>query len=392
MRPSVWAADDFVFRLRGKDVQRFLNLASQEKIRLAHLRWEPDGFTACALGANYHRIVRMAQRGGWQFSVVRRRGPGRWAERLVSRPGIPLGGLLFLALLQWFGGFIWTIDFGPLEDRAASRMRELLYQAGIYEGVWLDAETLSAAQTTALQQSDSFGWITLNFTGGCLAIESTPAEYQTIQEEAPMHPLYAETAAEIVAIETQSGFTAVEVGQLVEQGQLLVDVVRFGREEKEVRQGASGRIIGRVRKSYTTYQPYSVETPCLQGEGETQETLYILGKPWGGADTPEDGVTQEYQQSTWEPLHLGRISLPGCLYRQTSWQVATQQITYSTQQAQALARRGCRKQLYAEFPDAVIESEQRQITQDAQGEICTITYQFCANIATAGEEAGKIGS
>lgn len=381
MQRSVWAADDFVFRVKGKNLQRFLNLAAAQEIRLAQLRWEPDGFTARAVGLDYRKLAALARQGDWQFTVLYRRGPGRWAEKLLRRPGIPLGSCLFMLLLQCFGGLVWTIDFGNLEEAEATQMRALLYQAGIYEGVWLDDETLAAAQNVALEQSDIFGWVSLNFTGGCVSVESTPAEYQTIQEEAPMHPLYAKAAAEIVAVETQSGFTVVEVGQTVEQGQLLVDVVRWGREEKEVLQGAAGRVLGRVQKSYTAYQPYSVEAECLYGKSETKETLYLLGHPWEIA-APDSDFAEGSMQVTWEPLHWGRVSLPGCMYRQTIWEASPQNITYSSQQAQALARRTCRIQLREEFPDAVIESEQRQITHDEQGETCTITYQFCADIAT----------
>lgn len=380
MRRDVWAADNFLFRMQGKDLQRFINLAARQKIRLAHLRWEKDGFTAQAQGIDHHKLAELAQQGGWQFCVIRRRGPGRWTERLLRRPGIPLGGLLFFLLLQGFNGLVWTIDFGNLEESAALRMRNLLYQSGIYEGVWLDSETLATAQTIALQQSDVFGWVSLNFTGGCLSIESTPAEYQTIREEAPMTPLYAKEAAEIVAIETQSGFTVVEVGQTVEKGQLLVDVVRWGREEKEVPQGASGSILARVRKSYTAFQPYTLQTQSLNGRSKTQETLYLLGRPWKPS-SEEVPAEESFVQSDWEPLQWGRLSLPGCVYRQTVWEQSPQTITYSSQQAQALAQRACRAQLYEEFPDAVIEAETCQITGNAQGETCTITYQFCANIA-----------
>ena len=104
MQRSVWAADDFVFRVQGKNLQRFLNLAAAQEIRLAQLRWEPDGFTARAVGLDYRKLAALARQGGWQFTVLYRRGPGRWAEKLLRRPGIPLGSCLFMLLLQCFGG------------------------------------------------------------------------------------------------------------------------------------------------------------------------------------------------------------------------------------------------------------------------------------------------
>ena len=39
--------------------------------------------------------------------------------------------------------------------------------------------------------------------------------------------------------------------------------------------------------------------------------------------------------------------------------------------------------LLAEFPDAQIEAERCQMEDTPEGVLCTVTYQFCANIAAA---------
>ncbi|MCO7110034.1 hypothetical protein NIA69_14060 [Gemmiger formicilis] len=44
---------------------------------------------------------------------------------------------------------------------------------------------LQTAQAQALRRSEVFGWVSLNFTGGCLAIESTPSQTQTVREPPP---------------------------------------------------------------------------------------------------------------------------------------------------------------------------------------------------------------
>ena len=49
--------------------------------------------------------------------------------------------------------------------------------------------------------------------------------------------------------------------------------------------------------------------------------------------------------------------------------------------AAALALRACRAALLAEFPDAVIEAEQREISAQEGTETAAVTYIFTANIA-----------
>ena len=191
MKPNVWMADRISFRVQGKNVQRFLNTSVEQGIRLDHLRWETDGFTARGAGRDISKLKDLAQKGNWTFSVFQRKGPGIPLERLLDHPGILLGGVLFFLLLGLMSRFIWTIDFGSMDVETQNRMRSLLYDCQIYEGAWVDDSKLKTAQDTVSQQSDVFGWITLNFTDGCLFIENTDAEYQNIKQEAPMQPLYA---------------------------------------------------------------------------------------------------------------------------------------------------------------------------------------------------------
>ena len=46
-----------------------------------------------------------------------------------------------------------------------------------------------------------------------------------------------------------------------------------------------------------------------------------------------------------------------------------------------MALRACRAALLAEFPDAVIEAEQREISAQEGAETAAVTYIFTANIA-----------
>lgn len=380
MKHSIWAADCFWFRVSGTHPQRFISAAADSGIHLAHLHYEQDAFTARAFGSDHAALQKLAQKGDWDFLVLRRKGPGRFLEFLLRRPGLPAGALLFFVLIQQLTAFVWTIDFGTLDSDAQMQMRTLLAECGVQEGAFLDTNTLQKAQTAALQQSNTFGWISLNFTDGGLWIESTPTETQTIREEAPLQPLYAREDGEILAIETESGFTLVKVGDRVEKGQLLVDIARLDRDGNAVMQGASGKILARIEKSYTAIQPYAESKTVLTGQREVREQLTLVGFNFP-SDSPAP-PSEALLQTQWEPLHLGRLSLPGCLCKETYWQQTTQTIHYTQQQAQALARRACRAQLLAEFPDAQIESEQQRCSQQAEGESCTITYRFYANLAT----------
>lgn len=379
MKLSFWAADTFRFAVTGQSTHRFLNRAAAAGVRLRRVLPEKDGFTAAADGPDRRRLEQIARDGGWTFTVTVRRGPGRRAETLLqTRPGLAAGAVLFVVLLRFLGGFVWCIDFGAMDADLQPDLRTLLADCGIREGTHLTKPLLQAAQAQALRRSETFGWISLNFTGGCLSIESTPTQTQFVREETPRQALYAKADGEILAVEIESGFAAVQVGDTVTKGQLLAAAERFDRKGNAVPQGAGGRITARVQNRYTAAQPLTAETTLYTGKSAEETTLYIPG--FSRTTEPEAPVAGQ-AQTVWEPLRLGRLALPACICRTTTWEQTTETLTYPEHTAAALALRACRAALLRDFPDAEIEAEQRKISAaDGQAE-ATVTYIFTANIA-----------
>ena len=379
MKTRLHTADVLTFTLTGPEPQRALTLAALHDIRLFHLHALPDGVQAQIAGVDWPRLQKLLGDGRWTLKLLRRRGPGGFLERLIFRPGVPLGAAWAFLLVMLLSHFVWTIDFGPLDADAQARLRQLLTGQGICEGTLLTKDALAQVQVLALQQSDRFGWISLNFTGGRLFVESTEAEHQTVEPQPTQTALYAVTAGEITAIEAESGFCAVTVGQQVQAGDLLVDVQRLDRKGNPVLQGASGRVLARVEKSYSAAQPYYTTQPVLTGRSAATESWQLLGRELYQVEPSADytGTTE----TDYLPLHIGRVTLPGVIQRTTTWETADIPCHYSEGTAQALALRACRAQLYREFPDAVIEAERRSTVPGEDAASCTVTYIFCANIA-----------
>lgn len=379
MKIQLWAADTFRFAVTGQAAYRFLNRAAAAGVRLRRIQWQKDGITAMAGGPDRRRLEQIAQDGGWAFTVTARRGPGRQAEALLQRrPGLAAGAVLFWVLLRFLGSFVWCVDFGAMDADLQPAVRALLADCGIREGTCLTKPLLQAAQAQALRRSETFGWISLNFTGGCLSIESTPAQTQTVRGETPRQALYAKADGEILAVEIESGFAAIQVGDIVTEGQLLAAAEKLDRKGNAVPQGAHGRVVARVRRQYTAAQPLTVETTVYTGRSAEETTLYLPG--FARTTTPETPLTGS-PQTEWEPLRLGRLALPAGICRTTTWEQTAQTVTYPAHTAAALALRACRAQLLRDFPDAEIEAEQREISAQESAETALVTYIFTADIA-----------
>ena len=380
-RPSFWRADRFRFEVEGPHAQKFLSGAARQDARLYRVRCTANGYSATALGRDRAALQALAERGGWRWTVLGRRGPGRLVERGALRLGVPCGIVLFLLLVRFFQGFIWAIDFGTLDLDRQPALRTLLAENNICEGLRPTEDELRRAQQALVLQSGEFGWLSLNFAGGCLYLESTTAEKQEITPPAENTALYASEDAEVLAIEVESGFAEAAPGQIVARGQLLAAAAKRDRGGSPVSQAATGRVIGRVIKSYTAEQPLETELTALTGARFTADTLYLLG----GAYAAEDGTCPYAAfdvREDWLPLTLGRLALPAGICRRTYWETAALPITYTREAANALAARNCYLQLAAEHPDAVVEEKQTELTEQASTSVCRMTIIFTADIAS----------
>lgn len=385
---NTWRTDRFTFTVTGRGAQRLFAQAAQQGIRLRSIRCASDGYRAIAAGRDRARLEALMTKGGWQWTVSERQGPGLWLDRGLRRLGLPIGAALFFVLVRLLSGFVWTMDFGGLETARQQQLRTVLAENGILEGAWLTQEMLLEAQGELNLHSEWFGWLSLNFAGGCLYVESTPLERQPVEQMPQNTALYAKAGGEVLTVDVDSGFAAVVPGQYVDEGRLLAASVRLDRSGRPVVQAASGRVIARVQKTYTFSQPLQQTRSVLAGPRTTTYTLHLLGRSIPLYQT-ETEITQAQTATEWLPLRLGQVTLPACLYRTTAWELRQETLQYSEDTAAALARRACRLQLAEEFPDAVVESQQRELRETEDGVQCITRYVFRADIALSAPSRGE---
>lgn len=381
-RTAIWA-DRVFFAVKGRGAEHFLSLAARSGVPLSRLSCTENGYTGYASGKDVPRLYRTAKEARAELRICKRQGPGRLLERLAARPGL-LVGLAVFFLLQWYlAGFVWAMDFGGIEPARQAYFREMLAGQEIWEGCRISEEKLRAAQETLELELQDAGWLSLNFTAGCLFVEENARELQNIRQDTQPQALYAKTGGQVLSVELESGFAEVSAGQYVAAGQLLANGQKADRKGQAVVQGASGHILGRIQKSYTAQQPLQTETQLLTGEAHTRETWYLLGHTWEKEDSIAS-APEAYTVTQWLPLHLGRLALPGCLRRVTCWEKSAGTVTYTEADAQALAARSCRQQLLQEFPDARLET-QALAFETVNGVVqCRAAYVFCAELTQPG--------
>lgn len=378
---AIWA-DRVSFEVRGNGAKQLLSLAAREGIILSRLSCTKNGYRGWVAGGDVHRLHKAAVQSNTELCIRQRRGPGKLLERLIARPGLMVGTAAFFFLQWYLSGFVWTIDFGEMDSARQGYFRTVLAEQGIWEGCRIQEEELRSAEDAIELKIQDAGWLSLNFTGGCLFVEENERQIQEIRQETQPRALYAKTSGQVLSIELESGFAQVTAGQYVAQGQLLANGQKADRKGQAVVQGAAGHILGLVRKTYTAQQPLREEIQLLTGAAQTGEVWHLLGHTWQN-EKPDPAPTA-CAVTEWIPLHLGRLALPGCLCRTTYWEAGHRTETYTEKTAEDMAARACRQILIQEFPDAQLETESLSFETADNIVSCRADYVFRAEIAQPG--------
>lgn len=382
-KPSVLWTDHVLYEVCGNHAGTFLSQAARNGVHLSKISCTKTGYTVYVCGRDIPRLQKAAGATHTELHIRKRYGPGFLLEHLLHRPGLPIGLLLFF-LLQWYlNGFVWSIDFGEMSLAKQNSYRTILSEYGIMEGSRISEAQLRTAQETIEMKMQDTGWLSLNFTAGCLFVEENEREMQTVRQPLEPQALYAKAGGQVLSIKLEGGFPAVSAGQYVAEGQLLANGQKADRNGQPVVQSAAGSIRGRICKTYTCEQPLQTEVTALTGRKQLTESWQVLGYTWTGVETalPAEAL----HTVEWIPLQVGRIALPAILRRDTYWLKSRQPITYTEETAQALAARACRRQLLQDFPDADLESEEVSFEKTGGTSVtCTAVYTFCAEMASPG--------
>ena len=214
-------------RVRGAELERFLNLCAQQRIMLYRIRrTQMDELRAELTLRDFYRLACVRKRSRCRVHIVRRRGfPFVW-NRLRHRHGLWLGFVL-MGLLCWeLSSRIWMIDL-RLEQGVNGQtvMQEL---ETLHIGVGTKSRTIDAKDVKRhmMMQLDELKYFSVNIEGNVLTVQAaaakSPPENETKQG---IHDVIARKDGVIRKISVWRGTQLCRQGDAVVRGQVLVDAL-----------------------------------------------------------------------------------------------------------------------------------------------------------------------
>lgn len=116
--------------LEGLNLERCIRQCTKKGISLRDVSRKERALHAAIAERDLPLLTQTAALGGWQLTVGRRMGLGKWLERMDQRWMLICAGCLWMAVIMLTGGMMWRTEIIDAGVYAAD-LRETIRTLGI---------------------------------------------------------------------------------------------------------------------------------------------------------------------------------------------------------------------------------------------------------------------
>lgn len=373
------------FSALGKFPERFINAAAVNKLNLWDAYPEKGGIKGAMAASDYKKARRIARRSGVRLKISKKCGLPFIAKKHGSRIGLPIGALLGAILLIFLSQFIWTVDIVGAKTVSEYRIRQALAENGVYPGGFKGSIDVLKAQRDVQYKVDELSWVSINNLGG----KSTADVREKAKKSDPPPGdvpcnIKAKRDGVITSVKAENGFTEVEVGSGVKEGDLLVsgvmptqqDTIRFVRAEAEVYADVNSKLEIKIPKSYDYYSITEYKS-----NRNRLDFLWLSLPASLNFSYYSDSVSTDNRQN----IVLNGNALPLGLTTQTTFELGKTSVELTKAQADKVFENTMLLSEIFENPDCAVKSRKINITADGEYYACACDYVLNQNIAQSVE-------
>jgi len=231
------------------------------------------------LESDLHRFASLCAANCIEYREERRYGLYPYLRKYKRRFGIPIGVVLFISILWVSGLFIWDINVTGNSNVREEDIIERLNSLGCGIGSYIPSLKFDSIYNRVLVQSDDLSWISINMRGTVANIEVREiAKPGNPKPNADGANLTAAADGQIELLEIYAGAPAVNVGDSVRAGDLLVSGIIEGKKMGNRYVYARGKVYARLTKEIVVEVPLTEERVVYTGREIRDTTVKIFGK------------------------------------------------------------------------------------------------------------------
>lgn len=306
------------FEVRG-DAARFFNMVSKSGLGLWGFRKDGGVSVASVKAREYKKLRPLCRRCGVVLALRNKRGLPFQTARLLKRKGL-LAGICGGALLYGFlSSFLWGVSVSGTETLTDYQVLKTAEQCGVYVGASLREFNPRRASHGIADALEELSWVTVN-TNGCFAeiVVKEREKKPEVADDKSWSNIVASQAGRVVEIRAERGRPEVDLGDTVQQGELLISglyqekIDPYGIQPEhplETAGAARGSVIAETYREFTVQVGAVKKEKKPDGRKKVNRAFTLLGiRIPLGLNTVPEGDYRFYSRTI--PLKLLGVELP----------------------------------------------------------------------------------
>lgn len=327
-----------------------------------------DAYSFVLRQCDFARFVASAETYGWEYGNDRLRGLPTFLGFLRKRPGIAAG---FVVLFLWCflsQNLIWKVEIEGNTTTDEGEITTLLEELGCGVGDWIPGIDYDWVHANFRARSESIAWLSVYQRGTVAKVQVREAIKPPQKDGRDCPGVYANVVAaaggEIVLTEVFSGEAAVQIGDVVLPGEVLISGVCQMRHENQYRLTyARGRVLAKVAYPITVEITRERKVKRYTGKSKTDVSLKIFKKEINLFKTTGNPYATCDTISTMEEVCLwNRYAIPVWITRTVYREYDTVTETVNTQKAADEAMAELRRQIAIAVENGELISQTVKIT------------------------------
>lgn len=248
------------FEIYGENAIKFLNSLIKNDIFIWNTSKIKNKFYTNTSIKNYILIHKPAKERNIKLRIVERHGLPFIVNKYKHRLGILIGFLSFMLFLIIMSQFIWVIEIHGNKSIDSNQLIKFISQKNIFPGQYRKNIDVKPIEQEILLKFKNISWISINIQGSKATVEineQTPPP-QNWNNGAPCNIIAAKRGI-IKHVEAYSGQNLVDIGDLINKGQIIVSGIIEDKSLNNTLVRANAKAIAKVEDIVRYTQPLTEE-------------------------------------------------------------------------------------------------------------------------------------
>ena len=265
-----------MIRVEGLTLERFLNLAADAGVGVAHARRISYTMLKAEVTARGFRKLKRIVPEKYAVTVERQGGVPLLFRRLTLRTALLIGLALVGTGIFAAAQFVWEVRVTGLEYREAKSLKDELAAMGICPGAWKSGIDAEDAGIKVLVGHQEIAWIDIQIEGIVALVEVVPAELapEVYDENTPQNIITTKDAV-VESVTPLAGRAAVKAGDTVRAGDVLISGLVWDEGKPRMLFAARGDVVGSVWYAGSASASIYKETRVPTGRTYAQRVISI---------------------------------------------------------------------------------------------------------------------